>query len=52
MVIEKWLELGSVRDTGRHPSGGNRMKRVGGIKALPVYTDNMGYPGVPCGGKK
>lgn len=42
MVIENWLELGAVRDTRRHPSGGNRMKRAGGIKALPVCRDNMG----------
>lgn len=52
-VIEKWLEFGAVRETERHPNGGNSMNK-GWRNKGPAngLADNMGHSGVPCGGSK
>lgn len=51
LVIEKWLELSAVRDIGWHPNGENSMNKGWSSRPTSSYTNNMGYPGVPYGGR-
>ena len=51
LVIEKWLALSAVIDTGWHPNGGNSMNKGWSSRHTNSYTNNMGYPRVPYGGR-